>query len=111
MFARRKKRYNALMVARLIVIFFIVICLEAGISLIIVPWLSFWGDNYLLALVTAKTGMPVLEKAIASGWMRGAVTGLGVLNLLIAFWEMLNFKHNVRMLEGKHIEPSAVRKK
>jgi hypothetical protein len=26
---------------------------------------------------------------------------LGILNLLIAFWEMANFKQSVRMLEGK----------
>jgi hypothetical protein len=94
------------MVARLTVIFFIVLCLEAGIALTLLPWLSIgwlgdWGDNYLLAFVVEKTGLPVLQKAVASGWVRGAVTGLGILNLFIAFWELAHFKQSVKMLEGK----------
>ena len=92
------------MVARLTVIFFILLCLEAGIALTLLPWLSLggfgdWGDNYLLVYVVQQTGMPVLQKAIASGWVRGAVTGLGVLNLFIAFWEMAHFKQSVKMFE------------
>ena len=94
------------MVARLTVIFFIILCLEAGIALTLLPWLNLgglgdWGDNYLLAFVAEKTGLPVLQKAVASGWVRGAVTGLGILNLFIAFWEIAHFKQSVRMLEGK----------
>lgn len=94
------------MVAKLTVIFFIILCLLIGSYLILLPWVSFgiigdWGDNFLLALVAEKTNLPVLQKTVASGWVRGAVTGLGILNLLIAFWEMANFKQSVRMLEGK----------
>ena len=106
MFAGCKKRYNAPMVARLTVIFFIILCLEAGIALTLLPWLSFgglgdWGDNYLLAVLAEKTGLPVLQKAVSSGWVRGAVTGLGILNLFIAFWELAHFNRSVRILEGK----------
>lgn len=94
------------MVARLTVIFFIILCLEAGIALTLLPWISFggmgdWGDNYLLAFVAEKAGMPILQKAIASDWVRGAVTGLGVLNLFIAFWELAHFNRSVRLLEGR----------
>lgn len=94
------------MVARLTVIFFIILCLQAGVTLILIPWVRLdaigdWGDNFLLAYITQKTGMPLLKEAITSGWVRGAVTGLGVLNLVIAFWEMAHFRQNVRRLEGK----------
>ena len=94
------------MVAKLTVIFFILLCLLVGSYLILLPWVSFgiigdWGDNFLLAFVSEKTNLPVLQKTIASGWVRGAVTGLGVLNLIIAFWEIANFKQSVQMLEGK----------
>lgn len=97
------------MVARLTVIFFIVLCLEAGVALTLLPWLSFgglgdWGDNYLLAFVTEKAGMPILQKAIASNWIRGAVSGLGILNLFIAFWELAHFNRSVKMLEGKDVQ-------
>ena len=45
--------------------------------------------------------MPTLQKAVSSGWVRGAISGLGVLNLLMAFWEMANFKRSVESIEGK----------
>jgi len=105
-FYRQIALYLSLMVTRLTVIFFIVLCLEAGIFLTLLPWISFggigdWGDNFLLAFVAEKTGLPVLQRVVSSGWMRGAVTGLGILNLLIAFWEMANFSQTVKLLEGK----------
>ena len=98
------------MVAKLTVIFFIILCLLLGIHLILLPWISFgiigdWGDNSLLAFVSDKTNLPVLRKTVGSGWVRGAVTGLGILNLFIAFWEIAHFKQSVQMLEEKeHVE-------
>jgi len=97
------------MVAKLTVIFFIILCLLLGTYLILLPWMNFgiigdWGDNYLLAVVAEKTNLPVLRRTVASGWIRGAVTGLGVLNLLLAFWEMTHFKQSVEMLEGKEVK-------
>ncbi|MCA1593158.1 MAG: hypothetical protein LC754_11010 [Acidobacteria bacterium] len=94
------------MASRLTVIFYIVLCLEAGIVLTIAPWLpgmfgmSDWGDNYLLLLASQKIGLQGLQAAVASGWVRGAVTGLGLLNLAMAFWEMAHFRQTVRNLHG-----------
>ena len=93
------------MSARLTVIFYIVLCLEAGLVLTFLPWLSpfglsDWGDNFFLVYLAQKSGMPALQAAVASGWVRGAVTGLGLLNLGMAFWEVLNFRRTVRLLEG-----------
>ncbi len=95
------------MVAKLTVVFFILLCLLLGLYLTLLPWVSFgiigdWGDNYLLAFVSEKANLPILRKTVASGWIRGAVTGLGVLNLLLAFWEVAHFKQSVEMLEGKN---------
>lgn len=94
------------MVAKLTVIFFIILCLLAGFVLIIFPWLSLgrigdWGDNFFLIYIVQKLDLPALQKVISSGWVRGAITGLGVLNILMAFWEMANFKKSVEALEGK----------
>lgn len=94
------------MVAKLTIIFFIVLCLLAGFVLTIFPWISLgrigdWGDNYFLVYLAQKLDMPTLQRAVSSGWVRGAITGLGILNLLLAFWEMANFKRSVQTLEGK----------
>ena len=94
------------MSAKLSVIFYIILCLEIGIVLTLLPWipqgtlgLSDWGNNYFLLYAARKAG-PGLQTVIASGWVRGAVTGLGVLNLGIAFWEMFHFKQSVRALQA-----------
>lgn len=94
------------MVAKLTVIFFIMLCLLAGGVLTLFPWLSFgrvgdWGNNQLLIFISQTLNMPGLQTAIASGWVRGAVTALGLLNLLIGIWEIINFKKSVELLEGK----------
>lgn len=92
------------MVAKLTVIFFILLSLMVGTFLVLLPWLntsrfSDWGDNYFLAVLARETGWTVLQNAVSSGWVRGAVTGLGILNLLMAFWEIANFNRGVKRLE------------
>jgi hypothetical protein len=91
------------MAARLTVAFYIILCLEAGIFLTVLPWVgggSYWGDNYFLVLAAQKIGAVGLQRAVASGWVRGAVTGLGLLNLAMAFWEIFHFNAAVRRLQG-----------
>jgi len=94
------------MSARLTVIFYIVLCLEAGIVLTFLPWvhpfgLSDWGDNFFLLYAAQKTGFTGLQQTVASGWVRGAVTGLGLINFVLAFWEIANFRRTVRALDGR----------
>ena len=92
------------MVEKLTVIFFILLCLLLGFYLILSPWdtlFGSWGENHLLVFLADRSGFPVIISAVASNWFRGAVTGLGVLNLLIAFWEVAHFKKSVALLQGK----------
>ena len=98
------------MSSKLTVLFYIFLCLEVGIMLTFLPWipqgtmgLSDWGNNYFLVYAAHKTGMQGLQQAVSSGWVRGAVTGLGMLNLLIAFWEIAHFRQTVRGLQGKSV--------
>lgn len=95
------------MVERLTVIFFVLLCLLLGIYLILAPWDALfgpWGENYLLLYLTDKAGAPAVQRAVASTWFRGAVTGLGVMNLVIAFWELAHFKQSVKSLQGDAVE-------
>ena len=98
------------MASKLTVIFFILLCLEAGIFLTVLPWwqpwgMGDWGDNFFLVMVAQKTGFIGLQRAVASGWVRGAVTGVGLLNLAMAFWEMFHFQETVRRLQGADAPP------
>ena len=76
--------------------------------LTVAPWwpqgmwgFSDWGNNYFLLYAARKTGYQALQTAVASGWVRGAVTGVGLLNLGIAFWEIFNFNQTVRALQAQ----------
>jgi len=62
---------------------------------------SDWGNNYFLLYAARKTGYQGLQTVVASGWVRGAVTGVGLLNLGIAFWEIFNFNQTVRALQAQ----------
>jgi len=93
------------MASRLTVIFYILLCLEAGVFLTLLPWwqpwgMGDWGDNFFLVMVAQKTGLYGLQRAVASGWVRGAVSGIGLLNLAMAFWEIFHFNAAVRRLQG-----------
>ncbi len=48
---------------------------EIGLLLIVVPWSRFWDQNYFAAL------WPPLRPIVDSSYVRGAVTGMGVVNL------------------------------
>jgi len=94
--------------AKLSVIFYIILCLEIGIFLTVAPWwphgmwgISDWGNNYFLLYAARKTGIQGLQAVVASGWVRGSVSGVGLLNLGIAFWEIFNFKRTVTALQNE----------
>src|SRR4026209_562606 len=96
------------MSARLSVIFYIILCVEIGLFLTVFPWwphgmwgFSDWGNNYFLLYAARKTGIQGLQTVVASGWVRGAVSGIGLLNLGIAFWEIFNFRRTVAALQSE----------
>ena len=100
------------MSSRLTVIFYIILCLEAGLVLTFLPWvhpfgLSDWGDNFFLVYAAQHTGLHALQQAIAYGWVRGAVTGLGLANFALAFWEIAHFRRTLRSIDGQLAVPSS----
>lgn len=99
------------MSARLTITFYILLCLEAGVVLTVLPWLhpfglSDWGDNFFLIYVVQRTGLESLQQFVSSGWVRGAVTGLGLINFALAFWEIGHFRHTTRALGASHPAPA-----
>jgi hypothetical protein len=105
------------MSAKLSVIFYIILCIEIGLVLTLFPWipqnffgLSDWGNNYFLLYAARKTGYQGLQVVVASGWVRGAVTGVGLLNLGIAFWEIFHFKQTVSAVQRELAGPEPAKK-
>ena len=65
----------------LLVVFFI----EAGLVLVLAPWSTFWEDNYFLRIWAP------LQVLAMNDFVRGAVSGIGLLNVAAAVAEMHAF--------------------
>ncbi len=50
--------------------------LEVGVILFFVPWTHWWAHNYF------AESFPLLKTLTANNFVRGAVSGIGVLNLV-----------------------------
>jgi hypothetical protein len=55
--------------------------LMVGVILVVAPWTSWWESNYLLL------PQPLVRAILLSTVTRGIVTGLGLVNLLLALHE------------------------
>jgi len=55
--------------------------LLVGILLVVVPWTALWDANYLLQ------PYPSVRALLLSGYMRGTVSGLGLVNIVLALDE------------------------
>jgi hypothetical protein len=52
-----------------------------GVVLVVAPWTTLWDANYLLH------PHPLLRSVVLSAFTRGGVTGLGLVNLVLALHE------------------------
>ena len=66
------------LMARIEAIIRIVVRLYLGLLVLVLPWLAFWTQNNLF------TYDPVLLSLASSGFVRGVVSGLGLLNIGLA---------------------------
>ncbi|MBI3932876.1 MAG: hypothetical protein HY317_05625 [Acidobacteria bacterium] len=53
--------------------------LLVGLILVVAPWTDWWDANYLLH--------PAVRSLVLNAFTRGAVTGLGLVNILLALSE------------------------
>ncbi len=67
-------------------VLFIVFCLELGLFLVVYPWTVPWKVNFIPALA------PVFRPLWMNGYFRGAVSGLGMLNLWVALVEIFQLR-------------------
>ena len=65
--------------------FYVFYCFEVGIFLMTAPWLlpNVWENNFFFSY------LPELKSIFVNAYFRGAVSGIGFLNVLLAISEVL----------------------
>ncbi len=69
---------------------FVIFCLAIGLFLLIFPWTEYWGGNYFAAFV------PEWRQYWDNMYVRGAISGLGVVDLYISFAEVFRLRRFAR---------------
>jgi hypothetical protein len=64
----------------------VIVRLYLGLVIVVLPWMHFWDDNRLFALV------PHLAPLLLNGVARGVVSGLGLLNIWIAIHDAIHYR-------------------
>ena len=82
----RRYRWYHKMSAVLLITF----CMEIGFFLVIFPWTEFWEANYFSSLV------PEWRHHWDNMYVRGGISGLGVINLWISFAEIFRLRRFAR---------------
>jgi hypothetical protein len=70
---------GSVLIRRLLTVAFF---LEVGLLLIVLPWSTFWDRNYFASV------SPLLRRLVTNDFIRGGISGLGVVNLFAGFSEL-----------------------
>ena len=73
---------------RLGLLVFVLICLEVGIALVVLPWMHIWTENNLLL------DYPTIRLWAANPFVRGAFSGLGLIDIWLGIWEVVRYREN-----------------
>lgn len=68
---------------------FVLFCLELGIILIVGPWTRAWTENSL------STSYPAFHEFLMNGFVRGAVSGLGLVDFWIGIARAVSYREPV----------------
>ena len=75
---------------KLSALIFILFCMELGAFLLVFPWTDYWDQNLFSSVV--QNWQRIWDNA----YLRGAVSGLGVVNFYISFLEILRLRRFAR---------------
>ena len=70
---------------------------EVGLVLVVVPWSPLWDRNYFLEAV------PHLRALVVSNYFRGAVSGLGLINIAAGIVELIGLFASRPVREPSHV--------
>jgi hypothetical protein len=71
---------------RFVLVCTVVFCLWTGLILAALPWLPAWTENSIIS------DFPTVRLLLATGFVRGLVTGLGLLDLWIGISEAVTYR-------------------
>lgn len=72
----------------------------------IIPWKPYWDDNFFLYFLTGKLHAAWMATFLKHKMVRGAVSGLGVLNILAGLYDIFKFRESVRKLATLGEQPT-----
>ena len=75
---------------RLELVFFVLICIQLGLMLIVLPWYPVWSMNALLA------SFPRIRELLQNYFVRGLVSGLGVVDIWLGISEAAHYREGRR---------------
>lgn len=93
------------MSAKITVVVYILISFEIGILLMIIPWKPYWDDNFFLYFITGKLHAAWMATFLKHKLVRGAVSGIGVLNILAGLYDVVKFGESARKLAALGEQP------
>lgn len=76
----------AIWIDRIGLVIKVVFYIELGMLLAVLPWTRVWTDNNLII------AYPRIRAIIQEGWLRGAVTGIGLVDIWIGIWEAVHYR-------------------
>lgn len=94
------------MSAKISVIVYILICLEVGVLLAYLPWSPFWYENFFLSFLVHKLHASWIVPILHSGYVKGAISALGFVNILAGLRDIFKFRESVHQLSDLENAPS-----
>lgn len=76
--------------------------LEVGFALIVVPWSEYWDRNYFVQ------ALPAAGPLLTNNFVRGAVSGLGLINVIVGVAELVSMLASRNTAAATSISPSHV---
>jgi hypothetical protein len=71
---------------RVFVVVYVLFCIELGLVLIVLPWTRFWfNDGWMVQ-------WPAFQHLMQLGFVRGAVSGLGLLDIWLGVLEAVRYR-------------------
>lgn len=70
---------------RISMVVFVVFCIELGMFIAVLPWISVWSQNHFLL------AHPAVRDVLTQNFVRGAITGLGIIDVWVGIWEAIHY--------------------